>query len=132
MSDSLNNYSLLNDDDKYEALSLIIEGVKVLDDKLFKFLIEDLDNHYNHDEFLIARIIKILVRFSDDKFTPELRDKIFKVFLESNEDLVRQHAILELEFVNLSNEQYSQLENALSDTDDEDLAAILRKKLKDK
>lgn len=90
---------------------------------IYNFLVEELDNHQVLDEFLVVKIIKILSRFYND-FSDNTRDIIFNVFLTTEEDLVQQHSLLELEFKKFSEEQIENLKEKLNDAD-EDLKPII-------
>lgn len=115
--------SLKNDDDKIDFLSLFFEGKLNVDLDIHNFLTKELNNHQFLDEFLVVKIIKVLSRFYDD-FSDHTRDIIFNAFLTTEEDLVQQHSLLELEFKQFSKEQIEILTEKLNDAD-EDLQPII-------
>lgn len=115
--------SLKNDDDKIDFLSLFFEGKLNVDLYIHNFLTKELNNHQFLDEFLVVKIIKVLSRFYDD-FSDHTRDIIFNVFLTTEEDLVQQHSLLEMEFKQFSKEQIKILTEKLNDAD-EDLQPII-------
>lgn len=115
--------SLKDDDDKIDFLSLFFEGKLNVDLDIHNFLTKELNNHQFLDEFLVVKIIKVLSRFYDD-FSDHTRDIIFNVFLTTEEDLVQQHSLLEMEFKQFSKEQIKILTEKLNDAD-EDLQPII-------
>ncbi|OOS07813.1 hypothetical protein SAMN02745664_1382 [Moraxella cuniculi DSM 21768] len=115
--------SLKNDDDKIDFLSCFFEGKLNINLDIYNLLIEELDNHQVLDEFLVVKIIKVLSRFYND-FSDTTRDIIFNVFLTTEEDLVQQHSLLELEFKQFSKEQIEILKEKINDAD-EDLQPII-------
>lgn len=115
--------SLKNNDDKIDFLSCFFEGKLNINLDIYNLLIEELDNHQVLDEFLVVKIIKVLSRFYND-FSDTTRDIIFNVFLTTEEDLVQQHSLLELEFKQFSKEQIEILKEKINDAD-EDLQPII-------
>lgn len=120
----IEKYKLLkNDDDKMDFLACFFEGKLNVNLDVYNLLTKELNNHQNLDEFLVVKIIKVLSRFYDD-FSDHTRDIIFNVFLTTDEDLVQQHSLLELEFKQFSQEQIEILKEKLNDAD-EDLEPII-------
>lgn len=115
--------SLKNNDDKIDFLSCFFEGKLNINLDIYNLLIEELDKHQVLDEFLVVKIIKVLSRFYND-FSDTTRDIIFNVFLTTEEDLVQQHSLLELEFKQFSKEQIEILKEKINDAD-EDLQPII-------
>lgn len=119
-------YQSSDEDDKYESLSYFYyHSGLVVDEEIFEFLNKELDNHKNLDEFLVVEIIKVLAKYADDFYNKNTRDKVFNVFLESEEELVWQHALLCLEFETFSPNQIQILKDKLNEVD-EDTQAIIR------
>lgn len=118
-------YQSLDKDDKYNSLSYFYyHGGLVVDEEIFKFLNKELDNHKNLDEFLVVKIIEVITKYSDDFYNEHTRDKIFNVFLESEEELVWQHSLLCLEFETFTPVQIQILKDKLNEVD-EDTQAII-------
>lgn len=119
-------YQSSDEDDKYDVLSYFYyHSGLVVDNEIFEFLNKELDNHKNLDEFLVVEIIKVITKYSDDFYNENTRDKVFNVFLESEEELVWQHALLCLEFETFTPKQIQILKDKFDEVD-EDTQAIIK------
>ncbi|WP_066802385.1 hypothetical protein [Moraxella oblonga] len=118
-------YQSSDEDDKYDVLSYFYyHSGLVVDNEIFEFLNKELDNHKNLDEFLVVEIIKVITKYSDNFYNENTRDKVFNVFLESEEELVWQHALLCLEFETFTPNQIQLLKNKLNEVDENTQAII--------
>lgn len=118
-------YQSSDEDDKYESLSYFYyHSGLVVDAEIFEFLNQELNNHKNLDEFLVVKIIKVITKYSDDFYNENTRDKVFNVFLESEEELVWQHALMCLEFETFTPKQIQILKDKFDEVDENTQAII--------